>query len=150
MKYIDYIRNIDYSNTRYVSVISIVLIVILTIMFVFIRRLNSKRLKNDKVFERWVKLQKNCATRKTWPTAIIEADELLDDVLKCRGYKGKTTGERLVAAQHDISSNDSVWFGHKLSKEIGSKDVRTIKKQDVLNALAGIRQALKDLGALEP
>ena len=81
MKYIDYIRNIDFSNTRYISVVSIVLIVILTILFVFIRRINSKKLKNHKVFERWVKLQKNCATRKTWPTAIIEADELLDDVL---------------------------------------------------------------------
>lgn len=148
MKYVNYLRNFNFSNHRYVFITSIVLIVILTILLVFIRHLNSKKLKNDKVFERWVKLQKNCATRKTWPTAIIDADALLDDVLKCKGYKGKTTGERLVAAQHDISSNDSVWFGHKLSKEIGSKDVRTIKKQDVLNALAGIRQALKDLGAL--
>lgn len=150
MKYFNYLRNIDYRNNRYIFTISVVLIVILTLMLVFVRRLNSKRLKNDKIFERWVKLQKNCATRKTWPAAIIEADALLDDVLKCRGYKGKTMGERLVAAQHDISSNDSVWFGHKLSKEIGAVDVRTIKKQDVLDSLAGIRQALKDLGALEP
>lgn len=150
MKYVNYIRNFDYSNHRYVFITSIVLIVILSIMLVFVRHFNSKKLKNDKVFERWVELQKNCATRKTWPTAIIDADTLLDDVLRCKGYKGKTTGERLVAAQHDISSNDSVWFGHKLSKAIGEVDVRTIKKQDVLNALAGIRQALKDLGALEP
>lgn len=150
MKYIDYFRNMDYPNTRYIFITSLVLIVILTILFVFVRRLNSKKLKNDKVFERWIRLQKNCSTRKTWPTAIIEADQLLADVLRCKGYKGKTTGERLVAAQHDISSNDSVWFGHKLSKEIGGKDVRTIKKQDVLGALAGIRQALKDLGALKP
>ncbi len=150
MKYLDYFRNMDNSNIRYVFIISVVLIVILSLLFTSIRRLNSRKLKNDKILQRWIKLQKNCATRKTWPNAIIEADELLDDVLKCKGYKGKTTGERLVAAQHDISSNDGVWFGHKLSKEIGNKDVRTIKKQDVLDALAGIRQALKDLGALEP
>lgn len=148
MKYVNYFRNLDNSNIRYVFIISVVLIVILSILLSSIRRLNSRKLKNDKILHRWVKLQKNCATRKTWPNAIIEADELLDDVLKCKGYKGKTTGERLVAAQHDISSNDGVWFGHKLSKEIGNKDVRTIKKQDVLDALAGIRQALKDLGAL--
>lgn len=150
MKYLNYFRNIDFTNHRYVFITSIVLIVILSTLLVFIHKINSRKLKNAKVFERWVKLQKNCATRKTWPTAIIEADALLDDVLKCRGYKGKTTGERLVAAQHDISSNDGVWFGHKLSKDIGGVDVRTIKKQDVLDALAGIRQALKDLGALEP
>lgn len=150
MKYVHYFRNMDNSYIRYVFIISVILIVILAILLSSIRRLNTKKLKNDKIFERWVKLQKNCATRKTWPNAIIEADQLLDDVLKCKGYKGKTTGERLVAAQHDISSNDGVWFGHKLSKQISNKDVRTIKKQDVLDALAGIRQALKDLGALEP
>lgn len=148
MKFLDNFRNLNNSNIKYVTIISIILIVILSMLFTSIRRLNSRKLKNEKILERWIKLQKNCATRKTWPTAIIQADELLDDVLKCKGYKGKTTGERLVAAQHDISSNDGVWFGHKLSKEIGNKDVRTIKKQDVLNALAGIRQALKDLGAL--
>ena len=148
MKFLDNFRNLNNSNIKYVSIISIILIVILSMLFTSIRRLNSRKLKNEKILERWIKLQKNCATRKTWPTAIIQADELLDDVLKCKGYKGKTTGERLVAAQHDISSNDGVWFGHKLSKEIGNKDVRTIKKQDVLNALAGIRHALKDLGAL--
>ncbi len=150
MKYLDYFKKMDTPNIRYVFIISVVLIVILSILFTSIRRLNTRKLKNNKILERWVKLQKNCATRKTWPNAIIEADELLDDVLKCKGYKGKTTGERLVAAQHDITSNDGVWFGHKLSKGIASKDVRTIKKQDVLDALAGIRQALKDLGALEP
>lgn len=150
MKYVNYYHKIDFSNHRYVYITSIVLIVIMSILLVSIRRISSKKIKDAKVLERWIKLQKNCATRKTWPTAIIEADTLLDDVLKCRGYKGKTTGERLVAAQHDISSNDGVWFGHKLSKEIGNKDVRTIKKQDVLDALAGIRQALKDLGALKP
>lgn len=100
--------------------------------------------------DRWQELQKNCVSRKTWPQAIIEADNLLDEALKRRGYKGKTTGERMVAAQRDLTSNDTMWLGHKLCNRLngGDVDVRTLKKKDMVVALAGFRQALRDLGAL--
>ena len=111
----------------------------------------KRRLKTKHYTKRWKELQQNCATRKTWPDAIIQADKLLDDALKKAKYKGKTTGERLVAAQHTLSSNDTVWFGHKLRNrlEADGVDVRKLKKQDVLDALGGFREALRDLGALE-
>ena len=79
----------------------------------------------------------------------MQADVLLEKALKARGYKGKTTGERLVAAQHDLTGNEDVWFAHKLSTKIEGQDVRKLKKQDVLTALSGVRQALRDMGALE-
>ena len=104
-----------------------------------------------KCTERWKKLQAHCASRKTWPQAIIEADNLLCDVLKRCGYKGKTAGERLVAAQRDLSSNDTVWVGHKLRQKMEEPniDVRKLRKKDMVIALAGFRQALRDLGALD-
>lgn len=100
--------------------------------------------------ERWQELQKCCASRKTWPEAIAQADDLLADALKRAGYKGKNTGERLVAAQHDLSDNENIWLGHKLRNRLAQEevDVRKLKKKDVLNALSGFRQALRDLGAL--
>ena len=113
-------------------------------------RRKPRRLKPGKYTERWQELQRLCVSRKSWPQAIIEADELLDEALKKARYRGKTTGERLVAAQHTLTSNDTVWFGHKLRKTIGNEDVRKLKKSDVLEALGGFRQALRDLGALEP
>jgi hypothetical protein len=114
-------------------------------------RRKPKKLNCDAYMERWIALQKHCASRKTWPNAIIEADELLDDVLKKLRYKGKTTGERLVAAQHELTSNDTVWVGHKLKKKMVEEpvDVRTLKKKDMVVALSGFRQALRDLGALK-
>lgn len=117
-------------------------------MMIFRRR--KRKLKTAKFTKRWKELQHNCANRKTWPQAIIDADNLLDDALKKARYKGKTTGERLVSAQHTLTSNDTVWFGHKLRKNIASQDARKLKKSDVLEALSGFRQALRDLGALEP
>lgn len=114
------------------------------------RLLPRRKLNVTRYTERWKSLQSYCASRKTWPQAIIEADDLLCEVLKRCHYKGKTTGERLVAAQHALSSNDTVWVGHKLRKRMEQKeiDVRKLKKKDMVVALAGFRQALRDLGAL--
>lgn len=143
------LANLSTVQINEITIAALIIIAVLVFMLVSIRRRFTKNVNTIKTAERWQALQKNCATRKTWPMAIIEADDLLDDVLKNMHYKGKTTGERLVAAQHDMTSNDSVWFGHKMRNSIVGQDVRTLKKQDVLNALAGFRQALKDLGALE-
>lgn len=115
-----------------------------------IRLRRPKRLNVKHFTQRWKELQKHCATRKTWPKALTEADALLDKALKQRRFKGKTTGERLVAAQHELSSNDTVWFSHKYCQRMNNIDVRTLKKKEVADALAGFRQALRDLGALEP
>lgn len=111
----------------------------------------KRKLKVDEYTERWIELQKHCANRKTWPVAIQDADKLLDDVLKRCGYKGKTLGERLVSAQHDLSSNDTIWVGHKLSNKLKDEpvDARKLKKKDMVVALSGFRQALRDLGALK-
>lgn len=118
-------------------------------MKLFKRR--PRKIDVAKCTERWQQLQKHCASRKTWPLAIGEADKLLDDVLKRSRYKGKTTGERLVAAQHELTSNDTVWLGHKLANKLTEEDVdvRKLKKKDIVIALSGFRQALRDLGALE-
>lgn len=109
-----------------------------------------RKMRVEHFTERWQELQKCCASRKTWPEAIAKADDLLAEALKRAGYKGKTTGERLVAAQHDLTANDAVWLGHKLHNRLSQEniDVRKLKKSNVVQALAGFRQALKDLGAL--
>lgn len=117
----------------------------------FIPRRRRKALEVDYFTTSWKQLQSNCATRKTWPQAIIDADDLVDEALTLSRYKGKTTGERLVAAQHTLTSNDKVWAAHKLRNRIehAEVDVRKLKKKDMMNALVGFREALRDLGALE-
>lgn len=135
------------SSTVYIIIIAIVILVVIS-LGEFLRRRPAK-LQTAVYTDRWRELQKNCADKTTWPLAIIDADNLLDKALRARKYKGKTTGERLVSAQHSLTTNDSVWFGHKLRNKIVHEDVRKLRKQDVLEALSGFRQALKDLGALD-
>lgn len=109
----------------------------------------KKTLNVQEFTQKWQALQKHCVTRKTWPLAIAEGDKLLCEALKKSRFKGKTDGARLVAAQRILTNNEGVWFGHKFRKQIDELDVRTLKKQDIMDALTGFRQALRDLGALE-
>lgn len=124
-------------------------VALLLIIGLVIWKRRPKKINTDYCMDRWQAIQKNCADKKKWPIAVTEADRLLDEVLKRRHYKGKTTGERLVSAQHDFTNNESLWFGHKLYNRIKDDGLKLLTKQDTLEALGGFRQALKDLGALQ-
>jgi hypothetical protein len=125
-----------------------VVVLIVLIGFVILRR-RPRKINQGHILSQWQDLQKRCVDKSQWVRIIIDADTLLDDVLKRGRYKGKSTGERLVRAQHNLTNNESVWFGHKLRNRIEQEELKKISKQDTLEALSGFRQALKDLGALK-
>ena len=123
--------------------------VILIIFGAGLLKRRPKYLNTTRFLSRWQEVQAYCKSKDTWPLAIINGDKLLDDALKQRRFKGKTMGERLVSAQHQISDNDAVWFGHKLRNKLVHEDTAPLKQGEVMRVLAGFRQALKDLGALK-
>ena len=98
--------------------------------------------------DKWAELLARIKTPDGAVLAVIDADKLLDEALKRRGYKGKTMGERMVSAQRAFSNNDSVWFAHKLRNRLVHEPGAKLRQNDAKNALAGVRQGLKDLGAL--
>jgi preprotein translocase subunit SecG len=54
-----------------------------------------------------------------WRLAIIEADNMLDAMVKKMGYEGENLGDRLKAAEHaDFESLDSAWDAHKMRNQI--------------------------------
>lgn len=132
-----------------IMIASISAVVVLIIAGLLVKKFTPGKLNSESYARRWQAVQKHCANKKSWVTAVVEADHLLDEVLKKRRYKGKTTGERLVKAQHDLKNNESVWFGHKLCNRIKQEELKKISKHDTLESLSGFRQALKDLGALK-
>lgn len=113
-----------------------------------IRRRRPRHLKNEYFVAKWQELQKTCRNRDEWAAAVISADHLLDEALRKRRLGGRTMGERLVRAQRLFTDNDGVWFGHKLRNKIEDDPSMKLKEDEVKGALVGIRQALKDLGAL--
>ena len=133
----------------YGAVALAVLVLALVILVAVKLRNRPKKLDQAKFKKKWDAVQSMLPDSKMWPLAIIDADKLLDEALKGRRYKGKTMGERLVSAQRDITSNDSVWFAHKLRNKLVHEQNVKLHKADVKDALLGIRGALKDIGALK-
>lgn len=131
-----------------IAVIFMLLALLLLPAGIFIQRKVPKRLNQSYFVKEWRYLQAMCANKDTWPLAIINADKLLDNALKKRRFTGKTMGERLVAAQRKLTNNDGVWYAHKLRNKLVHEQNTILKEKDVRDALVGIRQALKDLGAL--
>jgi hypothetical protein len=114
------------------------------------RRLGKfQRNLNQNYFrQKWLELLARVKTPEGMVLAIIDADKLLDEALKRKNFRGKTMGERLVAAQRSLSDNDAVWYAHKLrNRLVHEPDVR-LKKNEAQNALAGFKKGLHDLGAM--
>lgn len=104
--------------------------------------------KADKFVAEWREIQDMYKEATAWREALVSADKLLDKALKKRRFKGKTMGERLVAAQRLITDNDDIWDAHNLVKKMINQPEAKIKESDVKEALISFREALKDVGAL--
>lgn len=71
--------------------------------------------------ERWEVIENhiNSNTQGEWRLAVIEADSMLDDLIKKRGYEGESLGERLKAVDpSDLSSIQSAWEAHRVRNKI--------------------------------
>lgn len=119
--------------------------------FLFRKKMAARpRQLDKKYFEaRWLELLTRVRTGYDGMIlSVIDADKLLDEALKKRKYKGKTMGERMVGAQRQFSDNDAVWYAHKLRNRLVHEPSVRLRKNEAKDALSGIRQGLKDLGAL--
>jgi hypothetical protein len=134
-------------NVTIIVAVAAVVLLVGVALLVF-RRRQPRPLKVEYFQEKWKEMQKGLAKKDSWKQAVIDADNMLDEVLKKKRFSGKNMGERLTKAQRLISDNEGVWFGHKLRKQYESEPDIKVKEKDVKEALIGIRQALKDLGAL--
>lgn len=133
-------------TTAAIFAVPVVVLVAVALGIVLHRR--PRKIKVDRFQKHWQTLQKSCSKKEGWPQAIIAADKLLDDALKRRRVGGRNMGERLVQAQRLLTDNDAVWFAHKLRNKIEGNPGMKLKETEVKEALVGLRQALKDLGAL--
>ena len=75
---------------------------------------------------RWegIEEQMRSLNSSDWKVAILEADNILDEVLERMGYAGETLGERLKGIKpSDVPHLDEVWKAHKTRNDIAHKGV---------------------------
>src|SRR3989344_1602170 len=89
-------------------------------------------------------------TDSDWRQAIIEADIMLDDLLRARGYPGATIGERLkhVDPAKLVSLNDA-WEAHKVRNEIAHQgSAFKISEHAAHRAIARYENVFHELGEI--
>jgi len=79
---------------------------------------------------------------------ILNADKLLDQALRERGFKGETMGERMKSAKGLWTNANQVWSAHKLRNKIAHETNVRVSFDDTRRALIAFKQGLKDMGAI--
>lgn len=71
--------------------------------------------------EKWMPILEhlNSSNPNDWKAAILQADTILDDMIKKMGYKGDNLGERLKNIEKsDFETLDAAWEAHKIRNKI--------------------------------
>lgn len=84
-------------------------------------------------------------------SSIIEADKLVDYVLKNLGVPGLNMGERIRNAQgkfSDYNDYNNLWYAHKLRNNIAHESSHDLVITEANKAMEYYKTALKKLGGL--
>ncbi len=155
---------LDWLAQFHLKTVSIVVSVILTIaIIVVLYKIISLRKKKiisyldflseeevpEKRVARWDEIKRHLDGDNPieWKMAIIEADSLIDDIIRRIGYKGKTLAERLKSIESsDFENLQNVWEAHKIRNRIVHEPGKMeLDKRTAQGAVEKYEKALKEL-----
>ena|SRR3989338_8572822 len=97
-----------------------------------------------------IKEHLNSTNSSEWKFAIVEADKLVDEILKQAGYEGETMGERLLMVkQGDIPNINGLWMAHKLRNQLVHQVDFELYHGTAIEAIRAFEAVLRDLGAID-
>ena len=97
--------------------------------------------------ESWLQVKKRMesANVSDWKLAVLQADGILDDLLKRMGYDGDGLGERLKNIEPaDFDSLDDVWVAHKMRNRIAHEPESNLTIEDAKKTISLFEKALKE------
>lgn len=81
--------------------------------------------------------------------AVVEADKILDDILKRIGYQGGDMGERLKQlTPAQLANLNDIWEAHKIRNRIVHESGFRLSQEQAQKAIKAYERGLKDLEAL--
>jgi hypothetical protein len=106
----------------------------------------------SRIQKQWGKLRERLEqpTEAEWKIAVIEADMLIDDVLRRMEYPGQSMGERLKGiTREQIHSLDNIWEAHKVRNRIvHDPDIRILHR-DAREAIANFEVFLREVNLID-
>lgn len=101
---------------------------------------------------RWERVEKYMLSSNPsdWKIALLEADNMLDEIVERMGYKGTTLGERMKTIEaSDFPYLDETWQAHKLRNAIAHKGTDyPLTKSEADQAINTYHRVFKEFGYL--
>ncbi len=100
---------------------------------------------------KWEEIQRHLNSTKEaeWKFAVIEADSLVDHILRSSGYPGETMGDRLKNIDKaQIVTLDSLWEAHKIRNRLAHDPSYFLRYGEAKRAVQLYESTLKELNAL--
>lgn len=101
--------------------------------------------------DRWmaVKRRFDINSQEAMRSSILEADMLVDSILKDAGLEGETIADRLSKISPEtLSSVNQLWKAHRLRNQLSEKGEFEVSPVDAENAIAGYEAFLKEVKVL--
>ena len=85
-----------------------------------------------------------------WKVAILEADSILDEIIKSRGYPGENVGERLKAIpKGEIATLEDAWTAHKLRNRIAHEGAQfQITRTEFADTIARLERVFREFDCI--
>jgi len=100
---------------------------------------------------RWEEIARHIesASEAEWKLAVIEADNLVDSLLKSAGFVGDTMGERLTNMEKgQLLSLEGLWEAHKIRNKLVHDVNYFLRYGEAKRAVGLYRQTLEELGGI--
>ena len=118
----------------------------------FLRKLKRPEMEGmtrEKVKQLWSQIEQSAKQGKLGEKiAIIEADKLVDNVLKSMLIPGDTMGERLKAAGYKYRNLRDVWPAHRIRNRLVHETDYELRGGDTKRTLEDFRRALQVLNVM--
>jgi len=91
--------------------------------------------------ERWEKIVSyvNSDSPAEWRMAVLDADVILDEIMKKSGYSGESLGERLKQVERsDFITINSAWEAHKIRNQIAHGGTDSLLTQRTAKRAVGL------------
>lgn len=100
---------------------------------------------------RWDEIERhiNSTREAEWKFAVIEADKLVDELLKSSGFLGDTMGERLMNIQPgQLTTLQGLWEAHKIRNRLVHDVNYFLRYTEAKRAVSLYEKTLRELQAL--
>lgn len=100
---------------------------------------------------RWDEIEKhiNSTREAEWKFAVIEADKLVDEILKGAGFPGDTMGDRLTNIQPgQLTTLQNLWEAHKIRNRLVHDTNYFLRYTEAKRAVQLFEKTLQELNAL--